>query len=251
MPKKILFVDDDHNIANLLLNFLTMKGFEVEVCENGYFALKKLSTFKPDIVLLDIMMPRLDGYEVCSKIRDFPDPNIARTPIIAVSALNHLNDVKKAISAGANDYIVKPINLNVLFEKINRYVEVDSLLKKETSDENLLTVEKLDKGLVLSIQGELSNQTYNLFEKNINNLPNTDFLILFFQNISKPELTPTMIIDNFIDLFSQISIKKKAIAVEQKDLYILIENPCLRKRLVIYKTLMEAYEGIKNLKWFN
>ena len=248
MAKKILFVDDDFNILNLLYNFLTMKGFEVETVENGYFALKKIQGFKPDIILLDIMMPRLDGYEVCARIRDLPDPDLARTPIIVVSALNHLNDGKKAINAGANDYIVKPINLNILFDKINRYVKVDSLLKKETVDDNLLTVERLDKGLVISLQGKLDQATFRLFEKNLSNLPHTDFLILFFQNIQSNSGMDPILLDEFIKIFASLSIKKKAVAVEQRDVFLSLENPCLAQRLILYNTLMEAYEGIKNLK---
>ena len=166
MAKKILFVDDDYNILNLLVNFLTMKGFEVDTAENGYFALKKIEEFKPDVILLDIMMPRLDGYEVCMKIRSLPDYNLARVPIIVMSALNHLNDVKKAISIGANDYIVKPINLQVLVEKINRYVKVESVIKKETIDDSLFTVERLGKGLVVSVQGNIDEAVFKIFKKN-------------------------------------------------------------------------------------
>lgn len=245
MGKKVLFVDDDYNILNLLENFLLMKGFEVATAENGYFALKKLEEFKPDIVLLDIMMPRLDGYEVCAKIRDLQDSRLSRTPIIVLSALNHINDVKKAIAAGANDYIVKPINLQVLFEKINRYVSIDTVLKKDNVDENLLTLEKLEKGLVLSIQGQIDQNTLDMLGRNINGLPKTDFFVLFFQNIIDVDSIPTVVLDELIKLYQSIGVKNKQMAVEQKDLYTLMETACVRSRIKLHHTLMEAYEEAK------
>jgi len=249
MIKKILLVDDDYNIQNLLVNFLLMKGFEVETAENGYFALKKIELFKPDIILLDIMMPRLDGFEVCAKIREIPDMNLAKTPIVIISALNHLNDVKKAIAAGANDYLVKPINMQVLFEKINRYIKPSTTGAKEelVPQENVVSVEKLDKGVVISIQGKLSQETFTSFQKNINRLPQGDFVILFFQNITNFDTITPSILQDFIDLFSILSIKKKSLAVEQKDLFVILEASALKKKIPIYNTLMESYEGIKKL----
>ena len=248
MSNKILFVDDDFNILNLLDNYLSMKGFEVQTAENGYFALKKIDSFQPDVIILDIMMPRMDGYEVCEKIREHHNEELARTPIIVISALNHLNDVKKAISAGANDYIVKPINLQVLFEKIKRYMNVDDLMRTQSLEDNLLTLEKLDKGMVLSIQGKIDKRNYDLLEKHINGLPQTEFIILFFQNIEKIEDTPTFVLEDYIELFATLSIKNKCIAVEQKELFSLMEDACLRKRMQIYRTLMEAYEEVRKNK---
>jgi DNA-binding response OmpR family regulator len=245
MPKKILFVDDDYNILNLLENFLSMKGFEVQTAENGYFALKKIQSFKPDLVLLDIMMPRMNGYEVCAKIREFSDPDLARTPIIIISALNHLNDVKKAIAAGANDYLVKPINLQALFDKISRYLEVTSVIQSSKEESNLLTVEKLEKGLVISIQGKLNSKTLNLLENNIHHLPSTEFVIVFLQNIQEIEDITPEILNNFFRLFNSLSLRKKTLAVEQKELYSLVEPSCLKNHIPIFGTLMEAYEEVK------
>lgn len=247
MGKRILFVDDDFNILNLLFNFLSMKGFEVETAENGYFALKKIQSFKPDVILLDIMMPRIDGFEVCQKIRELQDSALARTPIIVISALNHLSDVKKALTSGANDYLVKPINLQALFDKISRYIKVESVLKKEAREDNLITVERLDKGLVFSIQGQIDKKNFELFEKNLNGLPHADFLILFFQNLKNIDRAPTAVVEDFIRVFSSLNVKKKAVASEQKEFYTLIENTCFTRKLQLFSTLMEAYEGIKKL----
>lgn len=245
MAQRVLLVDDDYNILNLLENFMAMKGFEVETAENGYVALKKIETFKPNVILLDIMMPRMDGYEVCSKIRDLSDAHLARTPILVMSALNHLNDVKKAISSGANDYIVKPINLQILFEKINRYVRIDSVIKKENLEDSFLTIEKLERGLVLSIQGLINEEAYELLARNITGLPKSDFLILFFQNINNVDRSPVIVLDAFIELYNKLNHKNKVIAAEQKNLYSLIEPACRQKKIKIYNTLMEAYEGVR------
>lgn len=248
MLKKILLVDDDYNIQNLLVNYLIMKGFEVETAENGYFALKKLEIFKPDLILLDIMMPRVDGFEVCAKIREIPDSVLSRVPIIVVSALNHLNDVKKAIGAGANDYLVKPLNMQVLFEKINRYIRPAGIANQPAEPvENMVTVEKLDKGVVISVQGQIKKDTFDTFQRNVNRLPQGDFVVLFFQNIKNIENISPVFLQDFIDLFSILSIKKKGLAVEQKDLFVLLEATAIKKKLPIFNTLMEAYEGVKKL----
>ncbi len=247
MGKKVLLIDDDPNILNLLCNFLSMKGFEIEKAENGYFALKKIEAFKPDVILMDIMMPRIDGFELCEKIREMPDSALSRIPIIIISALNHLSDVKKALTSGANDYLVKPINLGNLLEKISRYIHFDLVVKKESLEDNMITIEKLDNGFVLSIQGEIDKKTLDLFQRNLKNLKPTEFLILFFQNLKNIDTILPLVLEDFISLFSSFKNRKKVVASEQKEFYSLIQHSCLIKKLPLYNTLMEAYEGVKKL----
>lgn len=247
MGKKILLIDDDPNILNLLYNFLSMKGFEVDKAENGYYALKKIETFKPDVILMDIMMPRIDGFELCEKVRETPDPTLSRIPIIIISALNHLSDVKKALTSGANDYLVKPINLENLLDKIGRYIHFDLVVKKESLEDNMITIEKLDNGFVLSIQGEIDKRTLDLFKRNLRNLKTTEFIILFFQNLKNIDAILPPVLEDFISLFAASKNRKKVVASEQKEFYSLIQHTCLIKKLPLYSTLMEAYEEVKKL----
>ena len=101
--EKILVVDDDQNICELLRLYLTKEGFQVTLASDGEDALEKYAQIKPDMVLLDVMMPRLDGWEVCRRIRKQGD-----TPVIMLTAKGETFDKVLGLELGADDYIVKP-----------------------------------------------------------------------------------------------------------------------------------------------
>lgn len=106
MPKKILLADDEEDIKTVLKLFLENKGYEVITAFDGLDALDQVKREKPDLVLLDIMMPLVDGFEVCKKIKT--DPETAEIPVIMLSAASHAEMVQKGIDLGAVDYLVKP-----------------------------------------------------------------------------------------------------------------------------------------------
>ena len=113
---KILVVDDDPEIVEILKYNLSNSGFEVKVAFNGVQAVKKSKKFRPDIILLDVMMPEMNGIEACKEIRNI-DP-LKKTQIIFLSARGEDYTQIAAFEAGADDYINKPIKPKILIKKI-------------------------------------------------------------------------------------------------------------------------------------
>ena len=111
--EKILVVDDDQNICELLRLYLTKEGFQVTLASDGEDALEKYAQIKPDMVLLDVMMPRLDGWEVCRRIRKQGD-----TPVIMLTAKGETFDKVLGLELGADDYIVKPFDSKEVVARI-------------------------------------------------------------------------------------------------------------------------------------
>ena len=101
MMDKILVADDDLNICELLRLYLEKEGFEVVMAHDGEEAVARFESEKPSLILLDIMMPKLNGYEATKQIRQLPDKHKARIPIIAMTANAFEEDKKKAFAAGA------------------------------------------------------------------------------------------------------------------------------------------------------
>ena len=103
---KILVVEDDTDIRNLLVDTIADMGFEVIEAEDGGIGLDKAISQRPDIILLDLMMPVMDGLQMLSKLKD--DPDAQNIPVIMVSAKGQDEDLAKALKAGAWGYVVKP-----------------------------------------------------------------------------------------------------------------------------------------------
>ncbi len=107
MAEKILIVDDDVNALKLIGYTLHREGYEIVVAQSGQEALAKAQTEKPHLVLLDIMMPGMDGYEVCRRLR--ATPQIAQIPVIMLTAKSQVEDKVAGFEAGADDYLTKPV----------------------------------------------------------------------------------------------------------------------------------------------
>jgi DNA-binding response OmpR family regulator len=114
MPNKILAIDDDLAMTELLAMLLKSHGFDVATANNGEDGLDIIRKENPDAVLLDLMMPMMDGWKVCSAIRSF-----SKVPIIILSALDTPSMIASALDAGADDYLVKPVPSGVLVAHIN------------------------------------------------------------------------------------------------------------------------------------
>lgn len=111
--KKILIVDDDANIAELISLYLTKECFQCEIAEDGETALKLHDSFQPDLMLLDIMLPGIDGYDVCREIRKNHS-----TPIILLSAKGEVFDKVLGLELGADDYIIKPFDSKEMVARV-------------------------------------------------------------------------------------------------------------------------------------
>ena len=116
MAKKVLIADDEPNIVTSLEYLMTKSGYEVAVARNGDEALALVESFRPDLVLLDVMMPRRSGYEVCQKMRERADWRHVR--IVMLSAKGREAEVNKGLSLGADDYVTKPFSNRELIAKV-------------------------------------------------------------------------------------------------------------------------------------
>ena len=114
MGRKILVVEDDRNISDLIRMYLEKEGFEVTAAFDGAAAVEKFREVQPALVLLDIMLPVMDGWAVCAKIRE-----MAKTPIIMLTAKGEVQDRVTGLEMGADDYLIKPFEMKELIARIN------------------------------------------------------------------------------------------------------------------------------------
>lgn len=125
---RILIADDNAANRELLEAYLATIDCVIETAVDGQDTLDKVASFRPDLILLDVMMPKLSGFEVCKKIKENPDTS--RVMILMVTALNELGDIERAVTAGTDDFLSKPVN------KIELLKRVGNMLKlKGTADE--------------------------------------------------------------------------------------------------------------------
>jgi two-component system alkaline phosphatase synthesis response regulator PhoP len=168
---KILVVDDDPDIVEILRYNLSLAGYDVKSASNGKEAIKKAKIFIPEIILLDVMMPEMDGIEACRLIREIPSLN--NTRIIFLSARNEDYTQISAFDAGADDYISKPVKPKILLKKIS------SIFKRIQKKENKSQL--IDLGEI-----KIDRAKYLVFiNKNEIQLPKKEFE-LFFLLASKP-----------------------------------------------------------------
>jgi adenylate cyclase len=124
-PGKILVVDDTLRNVKLLADLLAVKGYSVVTALSGPEALDKIEQEQPDLVLLDVVMPEMSGYEVCRKIREVPETRIL--PVVMVTALDPAEERIKGIEAGADDFLTKPINQAELLARVRSLLRIKEL----------------------------------------------------------------------------------------------------------------------------
>jgi DNA-binding response OmpR family regulator len=117
MSVKLLVIDDDSAVTDLLSLLLKSNGFEVSATNNSAEGLGIIRDAAPDVVILDLMMPEMDGWQICKAVREF-----SQVPIIILSALNDPSMIASVLDAGADDYLTKPTPSRVLIAHINRLI---------------------------------------------------------------------------------------------------------------------------------
>ena len=134
--QKILIVDDDENIANLISLYLTKECYETRIEHDGQSALDAFKEYAPNLILLDIMLPGLDGYEVCREIR-----RESKVPIIMLSAKTEVFDKVLGLELGADDYIIKPFDSKELIARVKavlrRYTEAPAPVEKKPDEKRV------------------------------------------------------------------------------------------------------------------
>ena len=136
MARNILVVEDDNNISDLIRMYLEKEGFEVRIAADGGKAVEEFKAREPDLVLLDVMLPVLDGWGVCAKIRE-----TSKCPIIMLTAKGEVNDRIHGLEMGADDYLVKPFEMKELIARINavlRRTEIPEDTKKRLVFDKLI-----------------------------------------------------------------------------------------------------------------
>jgi DNA-binding response OmpR family regulator len=153
-PIKLLIVDDDEDYARLLVECFTGLGFQVVYVDSGQKALQEVRKLLPDIVLLDILMPEIDGFEVCRQVRQIPE--CANMIVIMLTSKVEVEDKIKGIDIGANDYIVKPFGLSELFEvvaRVNRFLDTKCSYLRRVEEEKFSTL----RGAANTVCHEINN----------------------------------------------------------------------------------------------
>lgn len=137
----ILIVDDHVQNTELLQAYLEVLSCNVRVAIDGVEALEQVEVKHPDLILLDIMMPRLSGFEVCQRIKD--DPSTENISILIVTALAEMGDVEKGIDCGADDFLTKPVNKFELLTRVKSLLRVRLL--KSNLERTLQYIKEIEK----------------------------------------------------------------------------------------------------------
>jgi two-component system response regulator MtrA len=126
-PRRVLVVDDDERLLRVVGTYLSIEGYEVVSATDAEAALAEVTRRKPDLIIMDVMMPGIDGLEACGRIR--ADPATASIPVLLFSALSSGHDAERARLAGANHLITKPFNLAGLAEIVASFCAVDGAVR--------------------------------------------------------------------------------------------------------------------------
>ena len=121
---KVLVIDDSNTIRKSAELFLRQAGYDVILAEDGFDALAKISDYRPQVIFVDIMMPRLDGYQTCALIKQ--NPNLKSTPVIMLSSKDGVFDRARGRLAGSDQYLTKPFTKEGLLEAITQHVKLQA-----------------------------------------------------------------------------------------------------------------------------
>ncbi|MDW3197541.1 MAG: response regulator transcription factor [Cytophagales bacterium] len=164
--QKVLVVDDESDILELLKYNLSKEGYDVKTASNGIKGVEVAKSFVPDLILLDIMMPKQDGVETCRQIREVPE--LANVFVIFLTARSEEYSEVAAFEMGADDYITKPIKPRALMSRINALFRRESKKKKDSQ-----------KIMIGDLEVDRSSYTVILGDQKIN-LPKKEFELLYF-----------------------------------------------------------------------
>ena len=138
----VLVVDDNEQNLELLVAYLDSLQCKVVTAYDGVEALERVAEVEPDLILLDIMMPRMSGFEVCLKLKS--DPQTRKIPIIMVTALNELGDIERGVECGTDDFISKPVNRMELTTRVRSLLRVRHL--NDELDRTLAYLNEVEAG---------------------------------------------------------------------------------------------------------
>lgn len=169
--KRILIVDDDENIAELISLYLVKECFDTEIAADGESALEKFREYQPQLILLDIMLPGMDGYDVCREIR-----KNSNVPIIMLSAKGEVFDKVLGLKIGADDYMIKPFDSNELVAR------VQAVLRRVQQNEEALEQQNEEPSDCVKYDGLTVNlNSYSvIYNGNVIDMPPKEMELLYF-----------------------------------------------------------------------
>ena len=125
MSHRVLIADDNEPNVELLEAYLAGLDIEIAVAVDGQDTLDKVAAFKPHVLLLDVMMPKLSGFEVCQRLKS--DPATSGVMVLMVTALNELGDIERAVDAGTDDFLSKPVNKIELMKRVENMLKLSAV----------------------------------------------------------------------------------------------------------------------------
>ncbi len=239
----VLIVDDVPKNIQLLGNILNNEGYDIIIAENGKEALERISDVLPDIILLDIMMPEMDGYETCKRLKE--NDRTRDIPVIFLTAKTEMEDIVKGFNAGSVDYVTKPFNSKELMARVKTHITLKKLFDKEK--EYVKELKELNKlknkflgiaahdirspiaTMQMNIEFLLNILTENLTEEQIDILKDTEYLVNYMNRllsdilditaIEAGKLTLNMQKQDYMD-FLTYNIKMNRILSDKKNIKI-------------------------------
>ena len=185
VKQKILIVDDDNNIAELISLYLTKECYDTKIVNDGEEALVAFDTYNPNLILLDLMLPGIDGYQVCREIRAK-----ANVPIIMLSAKGEIFDKVLGLELGADDYILKPFDSKELVARVKAVLRRYQPVKAEAPSADVKCVEC--PGLVVN----LSNYSVSYNDRSVEMPPKELELLYFMASSPNQVFTREQLLDN-------------------------------------------------------
>ncbi len=184
--QKILIVDDDVNIAELISLYLTKECFDSRIVHDGEAAIKEFGSYQPDLILLDLMLPGIDGYEVCRELR-----KVSKVPIIMLSAKGEIFDKVLGLELGADDYIIKPFDSKELVARVRAVLRRFNPIIKEEEEKPAGEYVKYPDLLI-----NISNYSVQYYGKNIEMPPKELELFYFLASNPNQVFTREQLLDH-------------------------------------------------------
>ncbi|NLL00396.1 MAG: response regulator transcription factor [Clostridiales bacterium] len=185
--QKILIVDDDVNIAELISLYLTKECFDTKIVHDGEAAIREFESYRPDLILLDLMLPGIDGYEVCREIR-----KVSKVPIIMLSAKGEIFDKVLGLELGADDYVIKPFDSKELVARVRAVLRRFNPTVDEEEGEKLTGEYVKYPDLIINI----SNYSVQYYGKNIDMPPKELELFYFLASNPNQVFTREQLLDH-------------------------------------------------------
>jgi len=214
----ILIVEDDELSIDILAEYLRDLGFRVVTAENGMKGYIMAKDYSPDLILLDIMMPRMDGFSFLNKLTTLPK----NMPVIMTTALSKKEDVTKALKLGATDYMIKPINFNTLKEKLNKHLGLSLPVEDSSKFMEIKVDIENNKVIAVKTKGYLTKEGLVDLKRKILDYAQTMFggkaKVLFDLEDVQAETITSDTLDEIFDFYSEIK------SISSMDVIILTTN---------------------------